>query len=77
MKKRIITTCLCLAVVGSLGLFAGCSESGATPSGTSDPKAGALGAPALQPADHEGKFERGGSSMCYGATATARSPTPS
>ena len=66
MKKRIITTCLCLAVVGSLGLFAGCSESGATPSGTSDPKAGALGAPALQPADHEGKFERGGSSMCYG-----------
>ncbi|MEQ3362236.1 hypothetical protein [Raoultibacter massiliensis] len=63
MKKRVITACVCLAVVGSLGVFAGCSEqsSPASPSASA-----AEGAPALQPADHDGKFERGGSSMCYG-----------
>ncbi|WP_139653121.1 hypothetical protein [Raoultibacter phocaeensis] len=64
MKKRIITACLCLAVAGSLGVFAGCSEA---PAGASGAEAvAAEGAPALQPTDHAGKFERGGANMCYG-----------
>lgn len=63
MKRRIITVCACLAVVGSLGMFAGCSGQ----SSPSEEAASAItGAPALQPADHDGKFERGGASMCYG-----------
>lgn len=63
MKKRIITACFCLAIIGSLGAFAGCSEQGAAASsGSAVPE----GAPALQPADHDGKYERGGSNMCYG-----------
>lgn len=62
MKKRIVTACLCLAVAGSIGALAGCS--GQTSAGAT--ASAADGAPAFQPADHEGKFERGGEGMCYG-----------
>lgn len=63
MKKRIITACLCLAVAGSLGMFAGCSGQTGSEAGA---ETAIEGAPALQPADHAGKFERGGANMCYG-----------
>lgn len=63
MKRRIIATFLCLSIVAALSAVAGCSEQ---PSSTSSSSSTVQGAPALQPADHDGRFERGGAAKCYG-----------
>lgn len=71
MKKRIITAFTCLAFVGMLGMFAGCgADSSATVADTNP------GAPNLQPADHEGRSETGGSNMCYGCHGNGSQANP-
>lgn len=65
-RSQAITAILMIALCVALASIAGCSSSGAkSDKAEAEAETSVFSAPALQPVDHEGRFEQGGATLCY------------
>lgn len=77
MNKRILITVVVVLCFGLLFAFVGCTDDGTNTTSTgSNSNTQIEGAPAFQPADHEGRFESGGGSFCYGCHGAGENANP-
>lgn len=62
MKKKMIATLSLIVVMSGFIVLVACTSPTQTETNPSD----LVSTPSLQPANHEGRFEEGGSTVCYG-----------
>jgi len=74
MKRKSLLLALIVLLVGAIVFCVGCSAGAETKKEEPSPSSSSsIGAPSLQPADHEGRFESLGASSCFACHGNADS----